>query len=239
MDRLPDRLRRDRSEPLLSGTDRLREESVPHLAGCERRRARALSHARRAGDPAIAPLAPHVGSRRDAGPVLARGGRSPIAVERLLVSHHRSRPRRRHRGADDTPIRLARLDLPASLAGASVLDIGLGRLLLVRGRAPRRRARRRRRPTMAGTAAAGGSRPVSSWREPRSGRRSKTSTSTSWISPPDIASACSMSCSSSACCIAWHPLLALERIAAVTRKLLILETVVDMVGRLGRFLSRA
>ena len=41
-----------------------------------------------------------------------------------LVSHDRSGTWRRDAGIDDTPLRLARLDLPSSLAGRTVLDIG-------------------------------------------------------------------------------------------------------------------
>ena len=146
-----------------------------------------------------------------------------------LVSHHRSRPRRRHRGADDTPIRLARLDLPASLAGASVLDIGAWdgffSFEAERRGAARVVAADYYRWHGGGWGSKAGFERANRARVEGRRRRHRRHGSR------PIASACSMSCSSSACCVSPAAPAARARAhRGVTRKLLILETVVDMVG---------
>ncbi|MGE5837148.1 MAG: class I SAM-dependent methyltransferase [Acidobacteriota bacterium] len=133
-------------------------------------------------------------------------------------------------GIDDTPFRLARLDLPASLAGRSVLDIGAWDGFFSF------EAERR-----------GASRVVAtdsySWHGPgwgtKAGFRLARQVLGSKVEDVDIDV---MELSPQRAGIfdvvlflgvlyhLPHPLLALERVASVTRGLLILETVVDLVG---------
>jgi tRNA (mo5U34)-methyltransferase len=134
------------------------------------------------------------------------------------------------RGADDTPIRLARLDLPASRAGASVLDIGAGDGFLS-FEAERRGAAR--------VVAAdyyswhgGGWGSKAGFELARTALRSKVEDVDIDVMDlsPDRVGTFDVVFFLGVLYHLRHPLLALERIAAVTRKLLILETVVDMVG---------
>ncbi len=82
------------------------------------------------------------------------------------------------RGVDDTPLRLARLELPASFAGQTVLDIGAWDGFFS-FEAERRGASRVVAADYYSWHGGGwGPRPASSWRAPRSGRTSKTSIST-------------------------------------------------------------
>jgi len=133
-------------------------------------------------------------------------------------------------GIDDTPFRLARLDLPASLAGRSVLDIGAWDGFFSF------EAERR-----------GASRVVAtdsySWHGPgwgtKAGFRLARQVLGSKVEDVDIDV---MELSPQRVGIfdvvlflgvlyhLPHPLLALERVASVTRGLLVLETVVDLVG---------
>jgi tRNA (mo5U34)-methyltransferase len=134
------------------------------------------------------------------------------------------------RGADDTPIRLARLDLPASLAGASVLDIGAWDGFFS-FEAERRGAAR--------VVAAdyyswhgGGWGSKAGFELARTALRSKVEDVDIDVMDlsPDRVGTFDVVFFLGVLYHLRHPLLALERIAAVTRKLLILETVVDMVG---------
>jgi tRNA (mo5U34)-methyltransferase len=81
------------------------------------------------------------------------------------------------RGIDDTPLRLARLALPASLEGLTVLDIGAWDGFFS-FECERRGAARVVATDYYSTARAGARRPASSWRARRSDRMSRTWTST-------------------------------------------------------------
>ncbi|HET7218523.1 MAG TPA: DUF1698 domain-containing protein [Vicinamibacterales bacterium] len=134
------------------------------------------------------------------------------------------------RGADDTPVRLARLDLPASFAGASVLDIGAWDGFFS-FEAERRGAAR--------VVAAdyyswhgGGWGSKAGFELARTALASKVEDvdiDVMELSPERVGTF-DVVLFLGVLYHLRHPLLALERIAAVTRKLLILETVVDMVG---------
>ena len=133
-------------------------------------------------------------------------------------------------GADDTPFRLARLDLPASLAGRTVLDVGAWDGFFSF------EAERR-----------GASRVVASdyysWHGPgwgnkaafqlaREARGSKVEDVDIDVMDlsPERVGLFDVVLFLGVLYHLRHPLLALERVASVTRDLLILETVVDMVG---------
>ena len=134
------------------------------------------------------------------------------------------------RGVDDSPLRLARLDLPASLAGATVLDIGAWDGFFSF------EAERR-----------GASRVVSadyySWHGSGWGSKAGFDLARSALGSrvedldidvmdlsPERVGVFDVVLFLGVLYHLRHPLLALERVASVTRKLLVLETVVDMVG---------
>jgi tRNA (mo5U34)-methyltransferase len=134
------------------------------------------------------------------------------------------------RGADDTPVRLARLDLPASFAGASVLDIGAWDGFFS-FEAERRGASR--------VVAAdyyswhgGGWGSKAGFELARTALGSKVEDIDIDVMDlsPDRVGVFDVVFFLGVLYHLRHPLLALERIASVTRGLLILETVVDMVG---------
>jgi tRNA (mo5U34)-methyltransferase len=133
-------------------------------------------------------------------------------------------------GADDTPYRLARLDLPASLAGRSVLDIGAWDGFFSF------EAERR-----------GASRVVAtdsySWHGPGWGSKAGFELARRILGSrvedqdvdvmdlsPERIGTFDVVLLLGVLYHLPHPLLALERVASVTRGLLILETVVDLVG---------
>jgi tRNA (mo5U34)-methyltransferase len=134
------------------------------------------------------------------------------------------------KGIDDTPVRLARLDLPASFAGQTVLDIGAWDGFFS-FEAERRGAAR----VVASD--------YYSWHGQgwgsKAGFELARKTLTSKVEDVDIDV---MDLSPDRVGVfdvvfflgvlyhLRHPLLALERVASVTRKLLIVETVIDMVG---------
>jgi tRNA (mo5U34)-methyltransferase len=133
-------------------------------------------------------------------------------------------------GADDTPLRLARLDLPASFAGLTVLDIAAWDGFFSF------EAERR-----------GASRVVAadyySWHGPGWGTKAGFELAREALGSrvedvdvdvmelsPDRLGTFDVVFFLGVLYHLRHPLLALEKVAAVTRGLLILETVVDMVG---------
>jgi tRNA (mo5U34)-methyltransferase len=134
------------------------------------------------------------------------------------------------KGIDDTPLRLARLDLPQSLAGLSVLDIGAWDGFFSF------EAERR-----------GASRVVAadyfSWHGPGWGSKAGFELARRTLGSkvedididvmdlsPERVGQFDVVFFLGVLYHLRHPLLALERIASVSRKLLILETVVDLVG---------
>jgi tRNA (mo5U34)-methyltransferase len=134
------------------------------------------------------------------------------------------------RGIDDTAVRLARLDLPASLEGRSVLDVGAWDGFFS-FEAERRGAARVLATdyyswhgsgwgTKAGFALARGA---------LASRVEDLDIDVMELSPERIGTF-DVVLFLGVLYHLPHPLLALERIASVTRDLLILETVVDMVG---------
>jgi tRNA (mo5U34)-methyltransferase len=134
------------------------------------------------------------------------------------------------RGVDDTPVRLARLDLPESLAGRTVLDIGAWDGFFS-FEAERRGAAR----VVAadyyswhgggwGTKAA-----FELAREARQSRVEDVDIDVMDLSPDRIGTF-DLVLFLGVLYHLRHPLLALERVASVTREWLILETVVDMMG---------
>jgi tRNA (mo5U34)-methyltransferase len=133
-------------------------------------------------------------------------------------------------GADNTPYRLARLDLPASFAGRSVLDIGAWDGFFS-FEAERRGAARvlatdwySWRGTGWGTKAG-----FELAREALGSHVEDLDIDVLDLSPERVGTFDVVFCLG----VLYHlpnPLLALERIASVTRDLLILETVVDLVG---------
>ena len=133
-------------------------------------------------------------------------------------------------GVDDTPIRLARLDLPSSLAGQTVLDIGAWDGFFS-FEAERRGAARVVASdyyswhgsgwgTKAGFELA---------REALGSRVEDVDIDVMELSPGSIGTF-DIVFFLGVLYHLPHPLLALERVASVTRQLLIVETVVDMIG---------
>ena len=134
------------------------------------------------------------------------------------------------KGVDDTPLRLARLDLPSSLTGRSVLDIGAWDGFFS-FEAERRGASRVVASdyyswhgpgwgTKAGFQLA---------REALGSRVADVDVDVMDLSPERVGTH-DLVLFLGVLYHLPHPLLALERIASVTRDMLILETVVDMVG---------
>jgi tRNA (mo5U34)-methyltransferase len=136
-------------------------------------------------------------------------------------------------GVDDTPIRLARLDLPASLAGLTVLDIGAWDGFFS-FEAERRGAARVlatdlfawRGPTWSTKAG------FELARAALGSRVEDLEIEVMDISPERVG-VFDVVLFLGVLYHLPHPFLALERLASVTRRLLVLETVVDMIG-IGR-----
>ena len=134
------------------------------------------------------------------------------------------------RGADDTPVRLARLDLPASFAGASVLDIGAWDGFFS-FEAERRGASRVVAADYFSWHGGGwGTKAGFELARTTLGSRVEDVDIDVMDLSPDRVGVFDVVFFLGVLYHLRHPLLALERIASVTRKLLILETVVDMVG---------
>jgi tRNA (mo5U34)-methyltransferase len=137
------------------------------------------------------------------------------------------------RGVDDTPLRLASLDLPASLAGRSVLDIGAWDGFFS-FEAERRGASR----VVAcdhyswhgvGWGTGNGKAGFALAREALGSRVEDLDVDVMDLSPERVGTF-DVVLFLGVLYHLRHPLLALERVAAVTRDLLVIETVVDMAG---------
>jgi tRNA (mo5U34)-methyltransferase len=137
------------------------------------------------------------------------------------------------KGVDDTPVRLARLDLPVSLSGLSVLDVGAWDGFFS-FEAERRGASRvvaadhyswRGR----GWGTANGKAGFELARDALGSRVDDVDIDVMELSPERIGTF-DVVLLLGVLYHLRHPLLALERIASVTRAFLVLETVVDMVG---------
>jgi tRNA (mo5U34)-methyltransferase len=133
-------------------------------------------------------------------------------------------------GADNTPVRLARLDLPASLADKSVLDVGAWDGFFS-FEAERRGARR----VVASD--------YFSWHGPGWGNKAGFELARQALGSrvedvdvdvmdlsPERVGTFDVVFFLGVLYHLRHPLLALERVASVTRELLVMETVVDLVG---------
>ena len=134
------------------------------------------------------------------------------------------------RGADDTPIRLARLGLPASFAGASVLDIGAWDGFFSFEAERRGAARVVAADHYSWHGGGWGSKAGFELARATLGSKVEDIDIDVMDLSPDRVGVFDVVFFLGVLYHLRHPLLALERIASVTRKLLILETVVDMVG---------
>jgi len=134
------------------------------------------------------------------------------------------------RGIDDSPLRLARLDLPQSLAGSTVLDIGAWDGFFS-FEAERRDASRVVATDYFSWHGEGwGSKAGFELARRALGSRVEDLDIDVMDLSPERVGQFDVVFFLGVLYHLRHPLLALERIASVTRKLLILETVVDMVG---------
>jgi tRNA (mo5U34)-methyltransferase len=134
------------------------------------------------------------------------------------------------RGIDDTPVRLARLDLPASLAGQTVLDIGAWDGFFS-FEAERRGASRVVAADYYSWHGGGwGSKQGFELARRTLGSKVEDVDIDVMDLSPDRIGTFDVVFFLGVLYHLRHPLLALERVASVTRKLLILETVVDLVG---------
>jgi tRNA (mo5U34)-methyltransferase len=137
------------------------------------------------------------------------------------------------RGVDDTPLRLSRLDLPASLAGRTVLDIGAWDGFFS-FEAERRGAARVVAADYYAWHGVGwgtneGKAGFQLARQSLNSRVEDLDIDVMDLSPERVGTF-DVVLFLGVLYHLRHPLLALERIASVTRELLILETAVDMVG---------
>jgi len=134
------------------------------------------------------------------------------------------------KGIDDSPLRLARLDLPASLAGQTVLDIGAWDGFFS-FEAERRGASRVVASDYFSWHGGGwGSKKGFELARQTLGSKVEDVDIDVMDLSPDRLGTFDVVFFLGVLYHLRHPLLALERVASVTRKLLILETVVDMVG---------
>jgi tRNA (mo5U34)-methyltransferase len=134
------------------------------------------------------------------------------------------------RGVDDSPVRLARLDLPASLAGATVLDIGAWDGFFSFEAERRGAARVVSADYYSWHGSGWGSKAGFELARRALGSNVEDLDVDVMDLSPERVGVFDVVLFLGVLYHLRHPLLALERVASVTRKVLILETVVDMVG---------
>jgi tRNA (mo5U34)-methyltransferase len=134
------------------------------------------------------------------------------------------------RGVDDSPLRLARLDLPASLAGATVLDIGAWDGFFSFEAERRGAARVVAADHFSWHGDGWGSKAGFELARTALGSKVEDLDIDVMDLSPERVGQFDVVFFLGVLYHLRHPLLALERIAAVTRKRLVLETVVDLVG---------
>lgn len=134
------------------------------------------------------------------------------------------------RGIDDTPLRLARLDLPPSLAGQTVLDIGAWDGFFSFEAERRGAARVVASDYYSWHGGGWGSKRGFELARRTLGSKVEDVDIDVMDLSPERVGTFDVVFFLGVLYHLRHPLLALERVASVTRKLLILETVVDMVG---------
>jgi tRNA (mo5U34)-methyltransferase len=134
------------------------------------------------------------------------------------------------KGIDDTPIRLARLDLPASFAGQTVLDIGAWDGFFSFEAERRGAARVVASDYYSWHGGGWGSKAGFELARRTLGSKVEDVDIDVIDLSPDRIGVFDVVLFLGVLYHLRHPLLALERVASVTRKLLIVETVVDMVG---------
>jgi tRNA (mo5U34)-methyltransferase len=133
-------------------------------------------------------------------------------------------------GADETPLRLARLDLPASLAGKTVLDVGAWDGFFSFEAERRGAARVVATDSYSWRGEGWGTKAGFELARRALGSRVEDIDVDVMDLTPERAGVFDVVLLLGVLYHLRHPLLALERLAAVTRELLVLETVVDMVG---------
>ena len=134
------------------------------------------------------------------------------------------------KGIDDSPYRLARLDLPASLAGASVLDIGAWDGFFSFEAERRGAARVVSADYYSWHGGGWGSKAGFELARRTLGSKVEDIDIDVMDLSPERIGTFDVVFFLGVLYHLRHPLLALERVASVTRQLLILETVVDLVG---------
>jgi tRNA (mo5U34)-methyltransferase len=133
-------------------------------------------------------------------------------------------------GADDSPIRLARLDLPASFAGQTVLDVGAWDGFFSFEAERRGAARVVAADYYSWHGGGWGSKAGFELARTTLGSKVEDVDIDVMDLSPERVGTFDVVFFLGVLYHLRHPLLALERIASVTRRLLVLETVVDMVG---------
>jgi tRNA (mo5U34)-methyltransferase len=137
------------------------------------------------------------------------------------------------RGVDDTPVRLARLNLPASLAGRTVLDVGAWDGFFSFEAERRGATRVLATDHYSWTGGGWGTKAGFELAREALGSRVEDRTIDVMDLSPDTVGTFDVVLFLGVLYHLRHPLLALERLASVTRGLLVVETVVDLLG-LGR-----
>jgi tRNA (mo5U34)-methyltransferase len=134
------------------------------------------------------------------------------------------------KGVDDSPMRLARIDLPASLAGATVLDIGAWDGFFSFEAERRGAARVVAADYYSWHGSGWGSKAGFELARTTLGSKVEDLDIDVMDLSPERVGTFDVVLFLGVLYHLRHPLLALERVASVTKQLLILETVVDMVG---------
>jgi tRNA (mo5U34)-methyltransferase len=134
------------------------------------------------------------------------------------------------KGVDDSPIRLARIDLPASLAGQTVLDVGAWDGFFSFEAERRGAARVVASDYFSWHGSGWGSKAGFTLAREALGSRVEDVDIDVMDLSPNRVGLFDIVLFLGVLYHLRHPLLALERVASVTRRLLILETVVDLVG---------